>query len=79
MSGHHPKPQTHRLLCGCLDGQAGFAWCTLQAFYEYLIVLKSWEMQQQPIASGNKRQESNGVETNKQYLSFDQEAPITVG
>ena len=66
-------------LGGCLDGQAGFAWCTLQAFYEYLIVLKSWEMQQQPIASGNKRQESNGVETNKQYLSFDQEAPITVG
>ncbi|MEQ8756580.1 MAG: glycosyltransferase family 2 protein [Coleofasciculus sp. G1-WW12-02] len=66
-------------LGGCLDGQAGFAWCTLQAFYEYLIVLKSWEMQQQPIASGNKRQESNGVETNKQYLSFDEEAQITVG
>ncbi|MEQ9670364.1 glycosyltransferase family 2 protein [Coleofasciculus sp. G2-EDA-02] len=66
-------------LGGCLDGQAGFAWCTLQAFYEYLIVLKSWEMQQQPIASGNKRQENNGLETNKQYLSFDEEAQITVG
>jgi glycosyltransferase involved in cell wall biosynthesis len=31
-------------LGGCLDGQAGLAWCTLQAFYEYLILLKVWEM-----------------------------------
>jgi hypothetical protein len=27
-----------------LDGRAGLAWCTLQAFYEYLIVLKAWEL-----------------------------------
>ncbi|BAZ37818.1 glycosyl transferase family protein [Calothrix sp. NIES-4101] len=33
------------LLGGCLDGRAGFAWCTLQAFYEYLILLKVWEIQ----------------------------------
>jgi glycosyltransferase involved in cell wall biosynthesis len=32
------------LLGGWRDGSAGFAWCTLQAFYEYLIVLKAWEM-----------------------------------
>ncbi|NEQ79672.1 MAG: glycosyltransferase family 2 protein [Moorea sp. SIO2I5] len=32
------------LLGGFLDGQAGFAWCTLQAFYEYLILLKVWEL-----------------------------------
>lgn len=32
------------VLGGVLDGRAGFAWCTLQAFYEYLIVLKVWEM-----------------------------------
>jgi glycosyltransferase involved in cell wall biosynthesis len=32
------------LLGGCLDGRAGFAWCTLQAFYEYLILLKVWEI-----------------------------------
>lgn len=32
------------LLGGCLDGRAGLAWCTLQAFYEYLIMLKAWEM-----------------------------------
>lgn len=37
------------LLGGCLDGRAGFAWCTLQAFYEYLILLKVWEMQHMPV------------------------------
>jgi glycosyltransferase involved in cell wall biosynthesis len=34
------------LLGGCLDGKAGLAWCTLQAFYEYLILLKVWEFKQ---------------------------------
>jgi glycosyltransferase involved in cell wall biosynthesis len=33
------------ILGGILDGKAGFAWCTLQAFYEYLILLKVEEMQ----------------------------------
>jgi glycosyltransferase involved in cell wall biosynthesis len=33
-------------LKGFLDGKAGFAWCTLQAFYEYLILLKVEELQQ---------------------------------
>lgn len=37
------------LLGGCLDGRAGFAWCTLQAFYEYLILLKVWEMKHIPV------------------------------
>lgn len=32
------------ILGGILDGKAGFAWCTLQAFYEYLILLKVEEM-----------------------------------
>ncbi|MBF2035834.1 MAG: glycosyltransferase family 2 protein [Leptolyngbyaceae cyanobacterium T60_A2020_046] len=32
------------ILGGWRDGQAGFAWCTLQAFYEYLIVLKVREL-----------------------------------
>ncbi|NMG10495.1 glycosyltransferase family 2 protein [Brasilonema sp. UFV-L1] len=36
------------ILGGCLDGRAGFAWCTLQAFYEYLILLKVWEMKHIP-------------------------------
>ncbi len=34
------------LLGGIWDGRAGFAWCTLQAFYEYMIVLKTWELRQ---------------------------------
>jgi hypothetical protein len=32
------------ILGGILDGKAGFAWCTLQAFYEYLILLKVDEL-----------------------------------
>jgi glycosyltransferase involved in cell wall biosynthesis len=36
------------ILGGCLDGRAGTAWCTLQAFYEYLILLKVWEMKHMP-------------------------------
>lgn len=37
------------LLGGFLDGQAGLAWCTLQAFYEYLILVKVWEMRNMPL------------------------------
>jgi glycosyltransferase involved in cell wall biosynthesis len=29
-----------------LDGKAGFTWCILQTFYEYLILLKVWEIRQ---------------------------------
>lgn len=36
------------LLGGFLDGKPGFAWCTLQTFYEYLILLKVWERRHQP-------------------------------
>jgi len=36
-------------LGGCLDGTAGFHWCLLQAFYEYLILLKVWEIQHLPV------------------------------
>ena len=36
------------LLGGWMDGRAGFAWCTLQAFYEYLILLKAWELRHMP-------------------------------
>jgi glycosyltransferase involved in cell wall biosynthesis len=35
------------ILRGFLDGKAGFAWCTLQAFYEYLILLKVEELKEQ--------------------------------
>lgn len=33
-------------LGGWRDGGPGFTWCVLQAFYEYLILLKVWELQQ---------------------------------
>ncbi len=36
------------LLGGIWDGRAGFAWCTLQCFYEYLILLKVWELEHLP-------------------------------
>ncbi|WP_088891949.1 glycosyltransferase family 2 protein [Leptolyngbya ohadii] len=39
------------LLGGWQDGRAGFAWCTLQAFYEYLIVLKVRELRQAAAAT----------------------------
>jgi glycosyltransferase involved in cell wall biosynthesis len=35
------------ILGGIFDGQAGLAWCVLQMFYEYLIVLKIWELKQE--------------------------------
>jgi glycosyltransferase involved in cell wall biosynthesis len=35
------------ILGGMRDGKAGFAWCTLQAFYEYLILLKTEEIKTQ--------------------------------
>ncbi len=37
------------VLGGIWDGRAGFAWCTLQAFYEYMIVLKAWEIKNLPV------------------------------
>ena len=39
------------IIRGCLDGRAGFTRCTLQAFYEYLIMLKAWEMKHIPTPS----------------------------
>lgn len=36
------------VLGGILDGCSGFTWCVLQAFYEYLILLKVWEVQNLP-------------------------------
>ncbi len=46
------------LLGGILDGRAGFTWCTLQAFYEYLILLKVWEMKHQPILNSTPQSPS---------------------
>ena len=59
------------ILGGCLDGRAGFTWCTLQAFYEYLILLKVWEMKHIPTPS---------VETvNGEQLSVNSEQLSVIG
>ncbi|MBZ8182992.1 MAG: glycosyltransferase family 2 protein [Oscillatoria sp. PMC 1051.18] len=50
-------------LGGFLDGRAGFTWCTLQAFYEYLIVLKVWELQQQDPPNDSFEEETVSRET----------------
>jgi glycosyltransferase involved in cell wall biosynthesis len=47
------------LLGGFLDGRGGFAWCTLQAFYEYLILLKVWEIQHMPMPNLDSKPVSN--------------------
>jgi hypothetical protein len=49
------------ILGGILDGKAGFAWCTLQAFYEYLILLKVEEMQGEQPAPEVKSVESRAL------------------
>jgi glycosyltransferase involved in cell wall biosynthesis len=48
------------ILGGIWDGKAGFAWCTLQGFYEYLILLKVEEMQDKIEAIDNKLADTNG-------------------
>ena len=53
-------------LRGFLDGQAGLAWCTLQAFYEYLIIIKVWEMKNMPAPSL-----TSAVDTNSPKLEIE--------
>lgn len=61
------------LLGGFLDGQAGLTWCLLQAFYEYLILIKVWEMKNLPVpgltstlnSSSSKETEDNADLVNK--------------
>lgn len=55
-------------LGGILDGRAGFAWCTLQAFYEYLILLKVEEMKPAWLAS-RKASLANDVNSSKENSS----------
>lgn len=49
------------ILGGCWDGRPGLAWCTLQAFYEYLIVLKTWELKHLSQPSLNSRLSLDGI------------------
>ena len=67
------------ILGGVLDGRAGFAWCTLQAFYEYLIVLKTWELQQAPEESPKAPQAGTAPETVLETPASMATLPKTVG
>ena len=53
-------------LRGFLDGKAGFAWCTLQAFYEYLILLKVEELQKQQ--QSIEQNQNKTLEANARYF-----------
>lgn len=52
------------VLGGWMDGRAGMAWCTLQAFYEYLIVLKVREMQHPEYLTGVAPTDERDLEAN---------------
>ncbi|MGB3691466.1 MAG: glycosyltransferase family 2 protein [Spirulinaceae cyanobacterium] len=59
-------------LKGFLDGQAGFVWCLLQAFYEYLITLKVWEIRNNQSSSTMKQEvdfEPNDLDYDSQELN----------
>ncbi|MGB3200769.1 MAG: glycosyltransferase family 2 protein [Nodosilinea sp.] len=56
------------ILGGWRDGRAGLAWCTLQAFYEYLIVLKARELMHPEYLTGaqpqsDRAETASGAET----------------
>lgn len=51
------------ILGGWRDGRAGLAWCTLQAFYEYLIVLKARELMHPEYLTGVQPEETNAAST----------------
>jgi Glycosyl transferase family 2 len=56
-------------LGGCLDGRAGLTWCVLQAFYEYFITLKVWELRQELVSASPATVEVKPIEnpTPKKY------------
>ncbi len=63
------------ILGGILDGKAGFAWCTLQAFYEYLILLKVEELRHNQSSNISppktiKSEKSQETHTKSESVSF---------
>ncbi len=62
-------------LRGFLDGGPGFTWCTLQAFYEYLILLKVWELKHQPLSQSSGSDSSKPLEENVDTASVSSPAP----
>ncbi|VEP11883.1 Glycosyl transferase family 2 [Hyella patelloides LEGE 07179] len=62
------------ILKGFLDGKAGFTWCTLQAFYEYLILLKIQEIRQNKAKIDN----NSHVESEKAVNLISNSEKITI-
>lgn len=62
------------ILKGFLDGKAGFTWCTLQAFYEYLILLKIQEIKQNKA----KKDHNTHVESEKTVNLISNSEKITI-
>lgn len=57
------------ILKGFLDGKAGFAWCTLQAFYEYLILLKVEELKQSEVNNLTVNIDASNDQSNLEKIS----------
>lgn len=66
------------LLGGIFDGRAGFVWCTLQAFYEYLILLKVWELKQNHLLLSQPNQQSFALSPEVDYPHSPIPPKITV-
>lgn len=66
------------LLGGILDGRAGFAWCTLQAFYEYLIVLKVWELRQNSVSQSRSKAPVNHSLAARQNIASAKETVFSL-
>ena len=56
-------------LGGILDGRAGFTWCTLQAFYEYLILLKVEELKRLHNSNSSSQGSKNYYLANSDFIS----------
>ncbi|MBD2105720.1 glycosyltransferase family 2 protein [Nodosilinea sp. FACHB-13] len=65
------------ILGGWRDGRAGLAWCTLQAFYEYLIVLKARELMHPEYLTGVQPEEPTTVSNSSQ--SVEEHGPVASG
>lgn len=65
------------ILGGWRDGRAGLAWCTLQAFYEYLIVLKVRELNHPEYLTGVQPEETITAPNSSQ--SLEEHGPVSSG
>lgn len=63
------------VLGGWRDGRAGLSWCTLQAFYEYLIVLKVRELNHPEYLTGVQHEETSTASNSSH--SIEEHGPVS--